>query len=215
MESTREQDKIAGLSKGRMEALTDGIFAFSMTLLVISLNIPDKAVQVQSTGYVLDLLGSLQGDFLHYIIAFLTLGSFWLAHHVQYHHIRSVDWRFTWLGLFALLFVALLPFSTNLSGDFSEVPLAAMVFEANMFAIGLFMFLQWVYATSGHRLVDPDLEPSYIHQSRMRALVIPGVSVLAMLLALSGSTWSTAAFLLLPVVFMGVKKLSLRYKDDD
>jgi len=188
------------LTKGRLEGLSDGIFAFAMTLLVIGLNIPDKATMVHSNAYALQFLLSLRYDFLHYVLAFLILGAFWLGHHIQLHAVKSIDRTFVWINLLTLMFVALLPFSTSFSGDFSDVPVGAMVFEANLLAIGMGLFCQWQYVTSGHRLTEPWLEPAYIRKVRIRNLIVPGVSLVCILVALAGSTWSSALYLTLPVV---------------
>ena len=199
---------IIGLTKGRMEALSDGIFAFAMTLLVIGLNIPDKATLVQSTGYAVSLLVSLRSDFIHYILAFLILGAVWLGHHIQFHSLRIIDRNFVWLNLLTLLFVALLPFSTSFSSDLSEVPIAAVVFEANLFAIGVGMSCQWQYATRGHRLTGPDLDPAYIRAVRRRALILPGVSLICILVAMAGSTWSSAIYITIPLVHGMVNRMA-------
>jgi uncharacterized membrane protein len=171
-----------------------------MTLLVIGLSIPDKAAQVQTTGYAVQVLVSLRSDFIHYIIAFLILGAVWLGHHIQYQSVRVLDRNFIWLNLFTLLFIALLPFSTAFSGDLSEVPVAAIVLHANLFAIGMGMYFQWRYATRNHRLTEPHLDPEYIRVTGLRTLVLPGVAIVCILVALAGSTWSSAVYFTLPFV---------------
>jgi uncharacterized membrane protein len=198
------------LTKGRLESLSDGIFAFSMTLLVIGLNIPDKVILVQSTEYAAHLLVSLHYDFLHYIIAFLILGAFWLSHHSQLHSVRNIDIPFVWINLITLLFVALLPFSTSFSGDFPEIPLGAMVFEANLFAVGMGMFCQWKYATYGHRLTDPALKPAYIRKVSIHNLFVPAVSIVCILVALAGNTSSMMIYITLPLVHVVGKRLDIR-----
>jgi len=85
------------LAKSRLEALTDGIFAFSMTLLVVGINIPEKAALVQSTPFVTNLLFSLWSDFFHYVLAFLILGAFWLSHHVELHPVSRLTGRMSGL----------------------------------------------------------------------------------------------------------------------
>ncbi len=195
------------LTKGRLEGLSDGIFAFAMTLLVVGLDLPDKTNIVQSTGYAMGLLVSLESDFLHYILAFLILGAFWLSHHTQVHSVKRIDKVYVWINLSVLLFVALLPFTTSFSGDFPKVPVGAMVFEASLFAIGIAMFCQWLYATQGHRLVEPALDNGYIRYIRISNLVVPFVSVVGFLIALTGSTYSTAVYLTLPFVGYVVYRL--------
>lgn len=205
-------DEVTGdeifLTKGRLEGLSDGIFAFAMTLLVVGLDLPEKSTIVQSPGYAMDLLGSLQSDFLHYILAFLILGAFWLSHHIQLHSVKSIDKIYVWLNLVVLLFVALLPFTTSFSGDFPKVPIGAMVFETSLFAIGMAMFCQWMYATQGCRLVEPTLDKGYIRYVRISNLVVPLVSVAGILIALSGNTWSNVVYLTLPVVGYVVYRLA-------
>jgi uncharacterized membrane protein len=205
-----DENEVEGLflTKGRLEGLSDGIFAFAMTLLVVGLDLPDKTTIVQSTGFAMDTLVSLESDFLHYILAFLILGAFWLSHHTQLHSVKRIDKMYVWLNLSVLLFVALLPFSTSFSGDFPKVPVGAMVFEASLFAIGIAMFCQWLYATQGHRLVEPTLDEGYIRYIRISNLVVPFVSVVGILIALTGVTWSSVVYLMLPIVGYVVYRLT-------
>nr|WP_320161755.1 TMEM175 family protein [uncultured Methanoregula sp.] len=194
------------LTKGRLEALSDGIFAFAMTLLVIGLNLPDKATLVQSNAYALHFLSSLYSDFFHYVLAFLILGAFWLSQHQQFHSVRVPDKTFIWINLVTLMFVALLPFSTSFSGDFSGASLGAMIFEANLFAIGMGMSIQWWYATKGCRLTESTLKPAYIRGVLVGNLVVPVVSVVCILVALTGSLWSSALYMTLPFVDYAVDR---------
>ena len=193
------------LTKGRLEALSDGIFAFAMTLLVISLSVPDKATLVLSNAYALQVLINLYFGFVHYALAFLILGAFWLSQHIQFHSVRTPDKVFTWINLVTLMFVALLPFSSSFSGAFSGVPVGAMVFELNLLIIGMGMSLQWWYATDGNRLTESTLKPAYIRKIRFRNLVVPAVSIVGILFALAGNTWSSAIYMTLPIVFYGVE----------
>ncbi|PKL68408.1 MAG: DUF1211 domain-containing protein [Methanomicrobiales archaeon HGW-Methanomicrobiales-1] len=196
------------LLKGRLEALSDGIFAFAMTLLVIGLSVPDKATLVSSNAYALQVLLNLYSGFVHYAMAFLILGAFWLSQHMQFHSVRTLDKRFIWINLVTLMFVASLPFSSSFSGAFSGVTVGAMVFELNLLLIGMGMSLQWWYATDGNRLTESTLTPAYIRKIRFRNLVVPAVSFVGILFALAGNTWSTAIYMTLPFVFYGVEYIS-------
>ena len=193
------------LMRARLEALSDGIFAFAMTLLVIGLSVPDKATMVASNAYALHVLINLYSGFTHYVLAFLILGAFWLSQHMQFHSVRTPDKIFTWINLVTLMFVASLPFSASFSGAFSGVPVGAMVFELNLLLIGLGLSLQWWYATDGNRLIDSTLKPEYIRKVRFRNLVVPAVSIVGIIFALAGSTWSSAIYMTLPIVFYGVE----------
>jgi uncharacterized membrane protein len=170
-----------------------------MTLLVIGLNLPDKATLVQTNAFAWQYLLSLHSDFFHYVLAFLILGAFWLSQHQQFCPVRVPDRRFIWINLVTLMFVALLPFSTSFSGDFSDAPVGAMVFEANLLAIGMGMSCQWWYATKDYRLTE-SLKPAYVRRVLRGNLIVPAVSVVCILVALTGVVWSSALYMSLPVV---------------
>jgi uncharacterized membrane protein len=201
------------LTKSRLESLSDGIFAFAMTLLVIGLNLPDKSTIVQSTDFAAHLLLSLYSAFFHYVLAFLILGAFWLSHHIELHPLRSLNRLYVWLNLGTLLFVALLPFSTSFSGDFPGVSLGAIIFELNLLAIGVGMYLQWKYATGKNRLVEPGLDPRFVRNVGVRALVVPGISLVGILIALTGNLYSTAVYLLLPLIHYFATRWVMRHPE--
>jgi uncharacterized membrane protein len=196
MEDRSKTERSAGFPKNRIEALTDGVFSIAMTLLVIGLVVPGDLQNVSDT-VMLEFLIALFPDFFHYVLAFFVLASFWVAHHAQVHRIRYIDDRFLWLNIAALMFVALVPFSTSLVGDSLDEFYAAIVFEVNLLLIGLLFAAQWWYATKDRRLVYPDTD---INRGRQQVLVVPVVSLVAIVLALAGIPWSTAAYGLIPVV---------------
>ena len=197
MSGTETEHLVYGLTKARIEALTDGIFAFAMTLLVTTLEIPEPQAILDPAGVARIIMVNFP-DFLHYVLAFAVLAAFWVSHHMQFHALRVVDRRMIWMNIALLLFVALVPFSTDLAGDYPDIPLSSMVFELNIFLIGGMMFLQWLYATDGRRLISPEVTDARIAIARRRGLVIPGVSLAGILLASLGVGASTLVYLLVP-----------------
>lgn len=198
MESRDQTHRMVGLTKSRIEALTDGIFAFAMTLLVTGMDLPSVAHPLAEGG-VQNILMELLPDFVHYVIAFITLAGFWFIHHVQYHHIRYIDRRLLWINIMSLLFVALVPFSTSLAGDFPQDRIASLELEANLFVIGLMSSWQWSYACRNHRLVDPSLDKATVAAGKRRGTVVPAVSGFAMMLSILNIPWSLLVYLLVPV----------------
>jgi uncharacterized membrane protein len=192
---------VSGLTKVRIEALTDGIFAFAMTLLVTTLDVPEPPGVLGPAGVARIIMENFPG-FLHYVLAFIILAAFWVSHHMQFHALRVVDRQMIWMNILMLLFVALIPFSTDLAGDYPDIPLSSLVFELNIFLIGGMMFLQWLYATDGRRLVSPEVTDSRIAAAGKRALVIPGVSLAGILLALLGFGATTLVYLLAPPLIL-------------
>ncbi len=202
MTGTEAEHQVYGLTKARIEALTDGIFAFAMTLLVTTLEIPAVSEVTRSTDVARIIVENIPG-FLHYVIAFAALAGFWVGHHMQFHALRFVDRTMIWLNISSLLFVALVPFSADLAGDYPGIGLASIIFETNLFVIGGFMYLQWVYATEGRRLVTPQVTDTGIAAGLRRNLVLPGISLAGILLALSGVGGTTFVYLAVPpLLFM-------------
>ena len=99
----------------RVEALTDGVFAIAMTLLVLDLKIPPEVRHAAP-----DLLSALwaQSDkFICYFWGFLLLGVFWITHVRKFRVLRGSDTKHIWLNLLILIFVCLIPFSRLIFGD--------------------------------------------------------------------------------------------------
>ena len=190
------------LEKNRLEALTDGIFAFAMTLLVASLILPRSAI---ITGTSIEAFFSLVPDFYHYIIGFFVLSAFWIAHHMQFRHVRFIDRNFLGLSTLGLFFVTLVPFSTSFVGDFID-PFSSIIFETNLLILGLLFFFQWLYATHNHRLVAPEHQKQRIRYGLARNLIIPVISMLGIILALAGFSSSTMVYMLSPLASYGVRK---------
>lgn len=190
---------VPGLSRHRLEALIDGVYAIAMTLAVLNLNIAELPPGTGATTLAPALV-NLWPQILHFAIAFLTLGAFWVGLHRQFHFIRSVDRRYIWFNLYHLLFISLIPFSTALAGDFSSASVAVQVFALNMFLIGVTMALGWRYACRDHRLVDPDLPSSVVLYSFRKSLVIPALSVAVMAVALLVPDYALLVFLLVPLM---------------
>lgn len=189
--------KIVLLEKNRLESLTDGIFAFAMTLLVTSMILPRNAVVSRSSTA---MLFTLLPDFYHYVIAFFVLAAFWQGHHEQFSRIHHVDRNFLSLNIVSLFFVTLVPFSTSFIGDYDADPVSTCIFELNLMILGLFFALQWLYASRKHRLISPELPGSLIRERLFHGLIIPLISLAGIAITLLGFDGSTMIYLSSPLV---------------
>ncbi len=186
-----------GLTTRRLEALVDGIFAIAMTLLVLSIDVPKipaDRVSMEFARYVRALWPELS----QYILAFITLAAFWMGHHSRYRYIKRADAGLLWINILALMFVALIPFTTELVGDYGEVALAARLFEVNMLLAGLAFCWQWIYATRYHRLVEDGLSVEIIKEGREKDLFIPILSIAALIISFFSPSWSSSVYFLVP-----------------
>ncbi|MGO4474854.1 TMEM175 family protein [Massilia sp. 2TAF26] len=105
------------LSKHRIEALVDGIFAVAMTLLVIDLRLPEH-LRVTSDAQLREALVELLPNLYSWLVSFIVLGIFWVANHRVYSHVRHVDGGLVWRTILMLGGASLLPFASAVNGHF-------------------------------------------------------------------------------------------------
>lgn len=186
------------LSVNRIEALTDGIFAISMTLLVLSITLPQVSPD-NADEELRMVLSDNWHQFEHYALSFVLLASFWIIHHRQFHFVKRVNESFLWMNIVALMLVALVPFSTSFMSDYNSYQIPNLVFQANLMAIGLTYFCMWYYATDKNRLTDSkEMETVDLTLSRLINLVSPAISLVAMAITFVNPGVSEVAYVALP-----------------
>src|SRR5215469_7195053 len=155
----------SGQSLGRLAALSDGIFAVAMTLLILNVHVPTAALsQVEQplwAGNAMRLeatlwsaLEPLGPQVLTYLLSFLTLGIFWAGQQTQLNHFSRSDHRLTWIHLIFLLVVVLMPFSTALLTVFITFRLAMLIYWLNIFLLGTLLFVSIRYAQHAGLLAE-------------------------------------------------------------
>ncbi len=136
-------NEIAGRSLERIGALSDGVFAVAMTLIVLEIRVP--TVAAATDGALWSALTTLGPRFLTYLLSFMTLGIFWNGQQTQLHYIARADRHLAWIHIVFLALVALMPFSTSLLAEYIDLRLALVVYWANIFVIGLALYAGWIY----------------------------------------------------------------------
>src|SRR5208282_3890322 len=162
-------NRIQGRSLERLAALSDGIFAVAMTLLVLDLHIP-TAAQVHGERELLVALAALGPQWVAYGMSFLTLGIFWAGQQTQLNHIGEGTRDLTWIHLGFLFAVTLLPLSTRLLAEFITYRGALGIYWLNIFVLGAMLFWSWSYATRAN-LVKADT-PEEVRSSICRRIAI-------------------------------------------
>ena len=188
-----------GITVGRLTTLTDGIFAISMTLLFWTINLPGMGKELAPITVKSFFTDQFQ-EFFNCAVSFLLLANFWIMHHQQFYYIKRTDRRHMWINLVILMFPALVPFSTSLEGDYPSQTIPSFFFASNMFILGMLFLFNWVYSTKEYRLIGPNLDIKHIRLIRRRSLVLPLVSLLAMIMAVVYPLASLYVFLLVPVL---------------
>jgi|SRR5260370_161040 uncharacterized membrane protein len=189
------------LGRNRIEALTDGVFAVAMTLLVLDIKVPELQQPLTAPELALKLL-ALWPKFFSYTISFVILGVYWIGHHVTLSFIRRADRLLLWINILFLLWVALVPFSTALLSEYPKTRLAIAIYGANLIAVGLTLALHWWYATAENRCVDPDIHPDLVRGAMYRTLMAPFVYIIAIGLSFFRAEVSLALYALVPILYI-------------
>ena len=143
------------LSKGRMEALSDGVFAIAMTLLVLELKVPDLPKSASATE-LLHKIGEGMPSLFSFLISFLYCGLLWVMHHLAMHFVRHLQIGLVWLNLLFLMSISTMPFSCGLLGHFLRNRAAQEIYFANMFVAAALLAAQWLLARKRKLINDDD-----------------------------------------------------------
>ena len=136
----------------RLLALSDGVIAVAITLLVLDIRLPEGFGEL-SDSELWAALVALWPRFLAYLLSFYVIANFWFSHRSKFNHIIKTDGRLMWINMLFLLTVGLVPFTTNLIAE-SGGTVSTMVYAASMVVSGLSLSGIWLYA-SANKLIDP------------------------------------------------------------
>jgi uncharacterized membrane protein len=103
------------MSKGRLEAFSDGVIAIIITIMVLELKVPE--------GHDYASLKPLAPVFASYVLSFVYVGIYWNNHHHMLHAVRSINGSILWANMHLLFWLSVIPFVTNWMGEshFHEV----------------------------------------------------------------------------------------------
>jgi len=180
-------NRIAGQSLERLAALSDGIFAVAMTLLVLDIHAP-AAQGVRSENDLWLALYALAPRLLVYLMSFMTLGIFWMGQQTQFNFLSQSDRHLTWIHIAFLALVSVMPFSTSLLAEFIGFRLALMIYWINILLLGLVLYMSWRYARHSALVEDSSKEVSCAIERRI--LIAQSLYAFGALLCLFNPYWS-------------------------
>jgi uncharacterized membrane protein len=171
----------------RLKALSDGVVAFALTLLVFGIRVPAEVLNDDLPAAI----GALGPEFAVYLLSFVLIGGAWGSHQRMLGQIERADGLLVWWTLLSLLPVTLVPACALLLGDHPTAPVALMVFALDVIAIQLTSSLLWRHAAR-HRLIDPDLDPRVVRVIGRRLWLLTGCFAVSIPLAF---LWAPLAYL--------------------
>lgn len=191
------------LTTKRIETLVDGIFAIAMTLLVLNIDLPQMWGPVSDPA-IWQYMNSLFQQLGIYAFSFILLASFWRAHHLQFFYIKRSDSFLIWLNVIWLMFVALVPFSTNFVSNFGDHLFPMLFFNINMFIIGIFFIFIWTYAERKNFFIK-EMTPEHYKMVKKINYILPSAALVAVCITFVSPIWSPVSYFLIFIIKNALK----------
>lgn len=185
--------------KSRVEALSDGVYAIILTLLILELKVPMLG-EAPTNAQVVQSLIQMTPKFVSWLISFLMLIVFWINHHTMLHLVKHVDQGYVWINAFILLFQSFVPFPTALMGEYPNNALAVGLFGIVMFVNAL-AFIALHYYSAGPLLKEPE-KASLVKKDALRALVGPAFFLVGTVAAFVHPYIAFGTYLAVPLYFI-------------
>jgi uncharacterized membrane protein len=172
--------------RARIEALTDGVFGFALTLLVTTLVFPYDFTPTSNQDLI-DALTDLDGSAIAYVVSFFVIGLRWMGQAREKQDPEMGSGVYLWAVLIHLMFIAILPFSTMLIGRWGDYEAAVWVYSANM---ALSAFAAIAVSVTAERLTGK--RPA--ETGRFGLLVLMATAVLSIVISVWSPRWAMAAY---------------------
>ncbi len=191
----------------RLNALSDGVFAIAITLLVLELRLPEIATDAPPAVFARALL-DVQPRLISFLISFFVIGLFWLGHHRMFRIIVRADSALSFLNLVLMLFVAVIPFPTAVLGRYApSQPLAVMVYAGTMVLAGLTSTGLWLYTRRHRELLAPGTTSRQLTHFILRGLSMPAVFLASIFIAFFNADLAMWSWWLILVVRVAIERL--------
>jgi uncharacterized membrane protein len=194
--------EITGTDLSRIISLSDGVFAFALTLLALSLAVPIVSTKVPADHVSSNLAFLLQRDynaFFGYAFAFVMIGIWWVVHHRTFQFIARYDSTLVWLNMAILIQIAVMPFVLSVFNDYGGTQTAVGLFAGLQVTLGITTTVLWDYAHRA-KLLRPNIPEPVAEFFTRRGWYTAGVFALSIGLTFVNVTAAELSWLLLFVV---------------
>jgi uncharacterized membrane protein len=182
------------IGKQRMEALSDGIYAIALTLLVLDLKVPSLPSGASEQALQQALLALLP-KVSTWLSSFWIMSLSWLAQQRLYALCVALDRAMIWTELAQLAVISLIPFTTALAGAYRTHPTVAVIYGAQFLVAMLLSYVRTNHLLKTPALHSPDLTPRISSRLRLRMRVLIGCAAVTTALAFVFPRWSTLGML--------------------
>ena len=190
------------INKVNLERLTNGIYAFTMTLMVRNIQSPAAGTIIDDVSFANYLISTIM-SITDFIGAFLILGMFWLFYFQMFHRMKTFDYRFLYIHLLSLMIVVFVPFTNSFAAQSEEVPASNILFQINYLILAILLTWQWHHARTHPALLEPELKAAEASFLAKKFLVPLGVGILGIIMVSAGAEYIDILYLV-PLLLVAI-----------
>lgn len=162
-------------------SFADAIFAFSITFMAISIQIPDLPENL-TQAQVINRLLELGPQFEIYVISFFVIGIYWISYHQVFNRIEGSHPIMAWLTLVFLFFITLISFATDLQVDYGFYQIVFILYALVLTLAGSLLTLIWLHATK-NKLIDKSMSKTEIQNISLQSILPPSIFAISILVS--------------------------------
>jgi uncharacterized membrane protein len=160
----------------------DAIFAFAITLMTLSIDIPNLSPNLTESE-LLSRLYDMYPQVESYIISFAVIAIFWVSYHQVFNFIKESHISMVYLNLLFLLFITFLSVSTSLVINYGSYQIPYVLYCILVIMTSSLLALIWWFGTKDYRLIDKNIHPLFIKGLMVNILLIPLVFAISILIS--------------------------------
>jgi uncharacterized membrane protein len=173
-------------SKIRLEhvvSFSDAIFAFSITFMAVTIQIPNLPENLTQAQVIQNLIGESGPRFAIYVISFFVIAAYWISYHQIFNHIAGSHVVIVWLNLLFLFFITIIPFAVDLQIDYGIYQVIFILYALVLTAAGASLTLIWLHAMKG-KLLDKTMNQTEIQSILLESIVLPSIFVISIFVSI-------------------------------
>jgi uncharacterized membrane protein len=188
------------LQKHRLEALTDGVFAIIMTILVLEVKVPEILLHPSNTEAVQAIYDAIP-LILSFFTSFSILGTYWMGHNFIFqNYVKHMNRELGYLNMFFLMMCSLIPFSAHFLGNFYQYSASIVVYAINVILIGFSLLILRNYILSKRNICYDNISKKDVIHGTIRIFMPPIFAVFSILISGISTQFSLLLFAV-PVIF--------------
>jgi uncharacterized membrane protein len=189
-------------------SFSDAVFAFAITLMALSIDIPDLPASLTQSELI-EKLYELYPQFESYIISFAVIAIFWVSYHQVFNHIKGSHITMVYLNLLFLLLITLLSLATSLVINYGTYQIPYVIYCFIVIMTSSLLATIWWHATKNKHLVDKNLHPFFINGILVNLLSIPIVFTISIIISFVNLDIAEYFWLVIAPLNIAIKR---RYK---